>query len=53
MTYVRETCGCCGESPTPHSGGAGLPWARTLVIVQVSPYLLQSPFPAMHLAVCP
>ena len=24
MTYVRETCGCCGESWPPRGGGARL-----------------------------
>lgn len=59
MTYVRETCGCCGESWLPHGSGAWLPQGQDTVslgaVIQGSgsSSLLQSQFSAMHLAVCP
>lgn len=33
MTYVRETCGCCGESQSPQGGAAGLPGSHPAVRV--------------------
>lgn len=58
MTYVRETCGCCGELRPPRG------WTGTLVSlgalvpgsgssVRVLPSRSRSVFPTVHLAARP
>ena len=58
MTYVRETCGCCGELRPPRSYigalvslGAPVQGSRSPALVL--PSGLRSLFPMVHLGACP